>query len=196
MEKHKRISNKKIELYIDEITERLKKFLEDNNLRIDYICPVLRSGAIPAVYIADKLNIIKCAPIQIKHIEYKDKTSGYAKLFLPFSELDITKEEPVFLIVDGTCASGGCAKICIDEFKNNYPDAKILYVCLAKLYNSQTFKDDVIYEDCAFYYNGTNNFTKRKCKELGINYNVPLYPWEVLETERYHPDDLEENIFY
>ena len=196
MEKHKKLSNKKFELYMDLITERLNNFIISNNIRIDYICPILRSGAIPAVYIANKLNIIKFAPIQIKHIEYKNKTNDYAKLFMPFDGLKITKKNPVFLLVDGTCASGESSRICIEEFKNRYRNAKILYICIAKQYNSQTFEDNVIYEDCGVYYNGSNNFTKEKCKELGIEYNIPLYPWEILENERNHPDDLEENIYF
>lgn len=196
MEKHKKLSNKKFEVYVDIITDRLKKFILNNNIKIDYICPILRSGAIPSVYIANKLNVIKFAPIQVKHIEYKNGVSGYAKLFMPFNALNITKKEPVFLLIDGVCSSGESAKICINEFKNKYPNAKILYVCIAKQYGSQTFEGQSIYEDCGFYYNGENNFTRKKCKELGIEYNIPLYPWEILEQERNHPDDLEENIYF
>lgn len=196
MEKHKKISNKTFETYMDNLANRLDKYLKKNKIRIDYVCPIIRSGAIPAVYIANKLNIVKFAPIQIKHIEYKDGKSGYAELFEPFKALTITKEDPVFLLVDGTCASGESAKICIDKFKKKYKNCKIMYVCIAKQYNCPTFGDTVIYEDYAFYYNGSNNFTKNKCKELGISYNVPLYPWEILDQERTHPDDLEDNIYF
>lgn len=196
MEKHKKISNKTFETYMDTLANRLDKYLKKNKIRIDYVCPIIRSGAIPAVYIANKLNIVKFAPIQIKHIEYKDGRSGYAELFEPFKALTIKKEDPVFLLVDGTCASGESAKICIDKFKKKYKNCKIMYVCIAKQYNCPTFGDTVIYEDCAFYYNGSNNFTKNKCKELGISYNVPLYPWEILDQERTHPDDLEDNIYF
>lgn len=196
MEKHKKLSNNKFELYINLISERLRDFVTNNNIRIDYICPILRSGAVPAVYIANKLNIIKFAPIQVKHIEYKNGINDYAELFMPFDGLNITKKEPVFLLVDGTCASGESSKICIEKFTKRYQNAKILYICVAKQYNSQTFQGKVIYEDCGFYYNGSNNFTKEKCKELGIEYNIPLYSWEILENERNHPDDLEENIYF
>lgn len=196
MEKHKKLSSKKFEVYMNIIAERLNEFAIKNEIKIDYICPILRSGAIPSVYIANKLNIIKFAPIQIKHMEYKNGISGYEKLFMPFDGLNITKREPVFLLVDGTCASGKSSRICINELKNRYQDSKILYVCIAKQYGSQTFEDKVIYEDCAFYYNGSNNFTKKKCEELGIEYNIPLYSWEILENEKNHPDDLEENIYF
>lgn len=31
---------------------------------------------------------------------------------------------------------------------------------------------------------------------MNISYNHPLFPWEILESELNHPDDLEENIFF
>lgn len=68
MEKHKKLSNKAFEDYMQKLTNKLNKFIKKNRIRIDYVCPILRSGAIPAVYIANKLNIVKFAPIQIKHI--------------------------------------------------------------------------------------------------------------------------------
>ncbi|MCL2383513.1 MAG: phosphoribosyltransferase [Oscillospiraceae bacterium] len=196
MEKHKKFSHKKFELCIDKIASRLQKFIKENNIKIDYVSPMLRSGGVPAMYIANRLNIVKCAPIQVKHVAYSDGTTGYADLFMPFDSLNNTKKEPVFLLVDGTCASGESARRCIDEFKSRYKDAKILYVCIAKQYGCQSFGDSVIYEDMVFHYNGRNEFTKEKCKELGIEYYLPLYPWEILEQERNHPDDLEENIYY
>ena len=80
--------------------------------------------------------------------------------------------------------------MCIDAFKAKYKKCKIIYICIAKQFNSQTFEKSTIYEDYAFYYNGINNFSKNKCKELGISYYIPLYPWEILEQEKNHPDDL------
>ena len=100
MEKHKKLSNKKFELYMNIIGDKLMNFIAKSDIRIDYICPILRSGAVPAVYIANKLNIIKFAPIQVKHIKYKNEENGYAKLFMPFEALNITKKEPIFLLVD------------------------------------------------------------------------------------------------
>jgi len=82
------------------------------------------------------------------------------------------------------------------NIKNRYKNARILYVCLTKEYGSRDFKDIAEYEDVAFYYNGNNEFTKEECKRLNIEYFYPLFPWEDLQTELEHPDDLEENIFF
>lgn len=93
-------------------------------------------------------------------------------------------------------STGTSVEICINEIKNRYKNAKILYVCLTKEYGSRSFKDATIYEDEAFYYNGNNGFNKEKCEELNVEYNYPLFPWENLKIELEHPDDLEENIFF
>ena len=45
--------------HIDKLCDHLRKYIQDNKIKIDYICPVLRSGAVPATYISNKLNIIK-----------------------------------------------------------------------------------------------------------------------------------------
>ncbi len=93
-------------------------------------------------------------------------------------------------------STGTSSKICISEIKNRYKNAKIIYVCLTKQYGSMDFKDMTIYEDTVFYYNGDNGFSEEKCEQLGIEYFHPLFPWENLEMEIEHPDDLEENIFF
>lgn len=181
---------------IDKLCENLKKYIQDNKIKIDYICPILRSGAIPAVYISNKLNIIKFLPIQVKHIAYKNGTNTIEMIFNPFNSIQINKKEPVFLLVEAMHSTGKSVKICIDEIKNRYKNAKILYVCLTKEYGSCDFKSETVYEDVSFYYNGKNEFSKEKCEKLGIEYHYPLFPWENLQTELEHPDDLEDNIYF
>jgi len=182
--------------YIDCICNRLQEFININNIKIDYICPILRSGAIPAVYISNRLNIVKFAPAQVKHVAYKNGENKIEMLFNPFDSIDIKKKEPSFLVVDCMLSTGTSAGILIKEIKRRYIDAKILYVCIAKQYGSKNFKDDTIYEDVGFYCNCENNYSKEKCKELNIEYDYPIFPWEDLESEISHPDDLEKNIFF
>lgn len=193
---YKRMSYDCFNRYIDEISERLKEYIDKNDLKIDYICPILRSGGIPAIYISNKLNIIKFAPMQVKHISYKNGENTIEIIFNPFYAIKVNKSDPVFLVVECMHSTGFSAKLCIDEIKRMYKNAKIMYVCLTKEYGSRDFSEETIYEDKCFYYNGNNDFGMEKCNELGIEYYYPLFPWENLDVELNHPDDLEENIFF
>ena len=193
---YKKLSNEVFEKYIDKICKNLSKFTDQNQIKIDYICPILRSGAIPAVYISNILNIVKFLPIQVKHITYKNGENKIEMIFNPLNSIEIKKDTPVFLIVEAMHSTGTSAEICINEIKRKYKNAKVLYVCLTKEYGSKDFLDMTIYEDSAFYYNGNNSFSEEKCKELDIEYTYPLFTWEVLDMELKHPDDLEENIFF
>ncbi len=66
------MSNQILEKHIDKLCENLSNFVKHNGIKIDYICPIFRNGAIPAVYISYRLNIVKFLPIQVKHIAYKN----------------------------------------------------------------------------------------------------------------------------
>lgn len=193
---YKKMSNEVFEKHIDKLCNNLSSFIKNNDIKIDYICPILRSGAIPAVYISNKLNIIKFLPFQVKHVAYKNGSNNIEMIFNPLNSIEIQKEAPVFLVVEAMHSTGTSAEICIKEIKNKYKNAKILYICLTKEYGSKDFLDAVIYEDSAYYYNGNNSLSEEKCKELGIEYAYPLFPWEILDVELEHPDDLEENIFF
>lgn len=193
---YKRVEHNEFLQYIDKICDHFGNYIQDNKIKIDYICPVLRSGAVPATYISNKLNIVKFLPMQVKHIAYKNGENKIEMIFNPFDSIQIDKKEPVFLVVEAMQSTGTSVEICINEIKSRYANAKILYVCLTKEYGSRDFKDITEYEDVAFYYNGNNEFTKEKCKELNVEYFYPLFLWEDLKTELEHPDDLEENIFF
>ena len=193
---YKRMEHSEFIQNIDKICNQLGKYIQDNEIKIDYICPVLRNGAVPAVYISNKLNIVKFLPIQVKHIAYKNGDNKIEMIFNPINSIEINKKEPVFLVVEAMHSTGTSVEICINEIKNKYKDAKILYVCLTKEYGSRNFNDITEYADVAFYYNGNNGFSKEKCEELNIEYFYPLFTWEDLKMELEHPDDLEENIFF
>ena len=45
--------------YCSKISKEINDYCIENQLRIDYVVPILRSGAVPAVYISNELNLIK-----------------------------------------------------------------------------------------------------------------------------------------
>lgn len=193
-ERYRKMSHAEFEKHMESLSAKIEKFLTEQKLRVDYVVPILRSGAVPAVYIANKLNLVKFAPFQAKHVTFQDKREEIAVLFNPFETLKITKASPVFLVVDATHHSGRSAKICIDEIYKAYPGAKIIYAFIQKTYGSKSFEGEVAFE-CYEYVCG-GSLSVRECEKLKIEPCYAVYPWENEETERTHPDDLEENIYF
>lgn len=196
-ENYRIISHDEFTNYMDKICDDLKSYIKSNNLKVDYICPVLRSGGVPSIYISNKLNIIKFAPFQVKHIHFNNNTDRTEIIFNPLDTIKINKKKPVFLVVEAMHSTGTSVGLCIHEIKKKYNDAIILYVSVTKAYGYPDFKDEVAYENTGFYYNRCNReYTKEECDKLGIEYYNPLFPWENLENELSHPDDLEDNIYF
>lgn len=193
---YKRLEHNEFVQHIDKLCKGLERYITDNKIKIDYICPVLRSGAVPAVYISNRLNIVKFLPIQVKHISYKDGNDNIEIIFNPFDSIEVNKKTPIFLIVEAMHSTGTSVEICMNEIKSRHPGARILYVCLTKEYGSRDFANIAEYEDVAYYYNGNNEFSEEKCNKLNIEYFYPLFSWEDLQNELEHPDDLEDNIFF
>lgn len=196
-ENYRKISYDEFLKYIDKLYAGLKKYIEDNNIKVDYICPVLRGGGVPAIYLSHKLNIIKFAPFQVKNVAYNDGRNECKILFNPLDNLKIDKENPIFLVVECMHTTGYSAQLCINEIKKKYSSAIILYVAVTKAYGYKRFNDIVSYEDYGFYYNRRNReYSKEECKRLEIEYFSPLFPWENIDIELNHPDDLEDNIYF
>lgn len=193
---YKRLEHNEFVQHIDKLCKSLERYITNNKIKIDYICPVLRSGAVPAVYISNRLNIVKFLPIQVKHISYKDGNDNIEMIFNPFDSIEVNKKTPIFLIVEAMHSTGTSVEICMNEIKSRHPGARILYVCLTKEYGSRDFANIAEYEDVAYYYNGNNEFSEEKCNKLNIEYFYPLFSWEDLQNELEHPDDLEDNIFF
>lgn len=172
------ISHNKFKKYVLNLSKEIEKYTVENNLRIDYVVPILRSGAIPAVYIANELNLIKFAPIQVKKIK-KDGKYDHIVLLNSLKDLD-TKKELNLLVVEGTYSSGDTANTALDEIKKILPNAKILFACV-----------------CA---RGEENLPKNTEKNF-YGFSLPreklfVYPWEIKEQKETHPDQKLENIFY
>ena len=176
------------------LSNNIGTFLKENSLKVDYVVPLLRSGAVPAVYIANNLNIVKFAPFQVKHIKYKDKRQTIEIIYNPLENLKISKLSPVFLVVEGTHSTGKSAELCINAILDKYPKAKIIYACVAKAYGSLSFKDKTVFETYSLLTG--KNIPKEQYKDCQIEENFHIYPWENLKDQIEHPDDLEDNIFF
>ena len=193
MFRKRKIDFEEFEGYIQDVCEKLTNFLRQSGWRVDYVSPIMRGGLVPATYIANKLNIIKFAPFQVKHVSRKDE-SKIEMLFNPTKCVKLNKREPVFLLVDGVMSTGTSAKMCIDELRSAFPSAKILYVCLIKEFGSENFEGLVDFE-CHAKVIG-EMLSEDECQKLGIEPNFILFPWENLDIEVEHLDEDAGNIYF
>ena len=164
--------------YVLKLSKEIEKYATDNNLRIDYVVPILRSGSVPAVYIANELNLIKFAPIQVKKIK-QDGIYDHIVLLNSLKELDKEKEL-ILLVVEGTYSSGDTVNTALEEIRKTLPKAKILFstVCIR----------------------GEENMPKYIHKGF-YGFDLPreklfTYPWESADMKENHPDQKIENIYY
>ena len=177
-DKIRTISHKKFKKYVLKLSREIEKYTTENNIRIDYVVPILRTGAIPAVYIANELNLIKFAPIQVKKIK-QDGKYDHIVLLNSLKDLDNEKEYNL-LVVEGTYSSGDTANTSISEIKKTLPKAKILFTCVCARGEENLPKD----VEKNFY-----GFSLQREKLF-------VYPWELKEQKETHPDQKIENIFY
>ena len=172
------ISHRKFKKYVLKLSREIEKYTTENNVRIDYVVPILRSGAIPAVYIANELNLIKFAPIQVKKIKENGK---YDHIVLLNSLKDLDKEKELnLLVVEGTYSSGETVKTALNEMKKTLPKAKILFSCVC-VRGEENLPKDV---EKSFY-----GFSLAREKLF-------VYPWEIKGQKETHPDQKLENIFF
>lgn len=164
--------------YVLKISRQIEKYTTENNIRIDYVVPILRSGAVPAVYIANELNLIKFAPIQVKKIKQNGK---YDHIVLLNSLKDLDKAKKLnLLVVEGTYSSGATMDKALDEIKKTLPNANILLACVC-VRGEENLPKDI---EKSFY-----GFSLAREKLF-------VYPWERKEQKETHPDQKIENIFY
>lgn len=177
----RKMSHREFKGYTLKLSKEIKEYCDTQNVRVDYIVPILRSGAVPAVYVAHQLNIIKFAPIQVKDIR-RDGVRSTEVLLDSLNLLDKNKDL-ILLVVEGTFSSGKTVRCAIDEIKRTLPKAKILFACITAR-NPETLPNDV---QKNFYAYGLSG------KKVG---DLFVYPWETKEMKENHPDRKPENIFY
>lgn len=164
------------------VMELLLEKIIDSGITFDAVAPILRNGAIPGTIIANRLQIIRMLPIQVKC----DYEHGDARQLLPFC-LPIDNSlgtSPNILLVDTNTYSGGSAKLSYSIVQKVVPGANLYYATVGRVFRKPQvelsfFKD---------YYWGvmTNEAfeaTAKEVQELELRPKITIYPWETVEFE-------------
>ncbi len=177
------ISWETTEEIIDKIYQNVEKFVTYNNLKIKYICPIIRGGCIPAVKLSYMFHVIDMLPIQLKH-NFKTQSID-TKIGLDYVKESTINEDECILLVDGKHCTGRTANIAVKLIKEKFgPNTKIIYVTLSRDYVYKDTVKDIIYTTWGITTNETKQLDKDTCQKLNINYNKALiYPWENIEEE-------------
>ncbi len=179
-----RISWKQFDFYLKKIKEEIEKYLEENNLKIDFIVPILRGGGIPGLKLAFDLKIIKVFPCQYKYFYYQNKIRLKKINQLDVNNLIGIRKNPVVLVVEGNHSTGHIAKKAISDIKRKKPNAKIIYACIAKDYFYKDSVKGVVFSTHGLYTNENRKLSKEECQKLKIKHDkVFIFPWENIKEE-------------
>ena len=177
------ISWDRIDQFIDKIYLDVKKYIEENNLKIKWISPILRGGGVQAIKLSHMFNVIDMLPIQLKYNSRTQKVD--LKVDLDYVKDTKLNEDECILLVEGNHVTGTTANIAVDLLREKFgKDIKIIYVSLTRDYTYKDSVKNICYTTWGMTTNETKNLSKEECDNLGISYNlVSIYPWENDEEE-------------
>lgn len=170
---------------VDELHEKVKKYLKENDLKLSAIVPILREGAFIGFYFAFKFNTWKIIPIQYKYFLKKGidpfKQEPTQITSIPEFHYELP-ENPVFLLTDVLPGGGKTARAAGELLREKFPDCKIIYSCLFKevSFKKPDFFEVVIEEALT---DETGKLTEEEKRRFGVEGALYLFPWQNVEEE-------------
>ena len=177
------ISWKKVDELIDKIHLDVLNYIETNNLKIKYICSVMRGGGVPAIKLSHMFNVIDMLLMQLKsNIETKKID---IKIGLEYVKDTNIKNDECILLVDGNHCTGRTANFAVNLLREKFGEnVKIIYVALTTDYTHRYSVKNLCYTTWGILTNSSKELSKEECEKLGINYDfAPVHPWENVEEE-------------
>jgi hypoxanthine phosphoribosyltransferase len=155
--------------------------LQQTGIQFDACAPMLRSGAIPGTMIANKLKIIPVIPLQVKY-NYNDHcVDTIIKPTVP-NGLDVNKVGNI-LVTECNTYMGTSAFLVRNLLKSAFPNAKLHYVCVTKVFGGPQVIDGY---DTYIWGKLTNEAFKVNAP-ADARSGITIYPWE---TPEYELDDI------
>lgn len=164
---------------LNELYTRTAQYIQEKNIKVDAVVPILRGGAFPGTYLAFRLNLLRILPVQYKYFFENNKIilkriSSISKVNLPPS--------PVFLLVEQNHCFGITASTAAQDLREEFPNCRIIYAADHLDYSYQK-----VDETEAIFYgkltNETRALSEKECNEKKISPFSYLFPWENLKEE-------------
>ena len=177
------ISWERIDYFISKIYNNVENYINENNLKIRYIIPIMRGGGIPAIKLSHMFDVVDMLPIQLKH--NNDTHEVDTKIGLDYVKDNHLQDNECILLVEGNHVTGSTAQIAVNMIKEKFgSNTRIIYTSLTRDYTYRNSVKDVCYTTWAMTTNEMKELTEQECKNLDINYNlVSVYPWENIDEE-------------
>ena len=181
-EDFRRISWEEYGELMEKILKEIRSYINEKNIKIDAVVPILRGGATLGNFLAYRLGVIRILPVQYKYFfTGKGKAELRQILFTPSKE--VLGESPTLLLVEGDQCFGNTVIHAVKDLKAEFPGCKIIHVAdiLDYSYRDSAKK----YVNKTFYGRYTNHceeLSGEECKKLGIE-GATISPWENLEEE-------------
>lgn len=162
---------------VNQLIEQLDNYQKKQKIKFDAVAPMLRSGGIPAIMIANKMQIIPIIPFQVK---YNYDHGGVDTITPPICPKNLSASDTKDIVVtECNTYSGNSAQRAYELLSNSFPNANIHYTCVTKVYGGPEKIDG--YKS---YHVGkwTNEAFKDdapdNCRE-----GITIFPWETAEYE-------------
>jgi len=178
-EDFKRVSWEDYGKTVDELYNKVSKYVKEKNIKIDAVVPILRGGIFPGGYLAFRLNLLRILPVQYKYFFEDNKIKLKRILSLPKVDLP---ENPTFLVAEQNHCFGLTASTAAKDLKKQFPNCKIIYAADHMDYSYQKVEGtEVIF--FGKLTNETRDLNEEQCKERGLSPFSYLFPWESIEEE-------------
>lgn len=165
--------------YIQQIANKIVEFTATNNIKIDFILPILRGGGIPAISLSHLLKVKRLETLQVFHDYSANRMwTGCNSI----GNIEDSHRPYVILLVDDYHATGKSVYRIYDSIKEQLPNSSIIYASIGR---------DVGYlkDERSFLYS-CYGFLGNECgvvSEATLCHNIPavntVFPWEILEEE-------------
>lgn len=90
---------------LENLGQKVEKYVKENNIKIDAVVPILRGGMFPGGYLTYKLGLLRVLTVQYKYFFVDGKIELRKILGLPKDGLSLPAK-PTFLLVEGNHCYG------------------------------------------------------------------------------------------
>lgn len=139
------------------------------------VAPILRSGGLPAVMIANALRIIPMLPLQVKTAAGASQSDAAQLVLPPVVTPLLTPDAPHhLLIVECNTHTGQSARLAQQALRAIYPQAHLHYACVTKVFGGPPQIDgyDSYHAACL------TNEAFRADAPATARAGITVFPWE------------------